>query len=126
KTKFRVHPQWHSGPRSASADPADSVGMEFTLYEPYAGEQGFTPPINFILNNYFYEDRDRLVDFLSDNEHRLEMLRSLVDCYREYFGGGAVMGLRVLPHGDYRLPKRSLLVNIYTDNVEEGGRPVLD
>jgi hypothetical protein len=126
KTKFRVPPQWHSGPRAASADPADSVGMEFTLYEPYAGEQGFTPPINFILNNYFYEDRDRLVEFLSDNEHSLEMLRSLVGCYKEYFGGGAVMRLLVLPHGDDRLPKRSLLVNIYTHNFEEGGRPVLD
>lgn len=126
KTRFRVPPLWHSGPRAASADPADSVGMEFTLYEPYAGEQGFTPPINFILNNYFYEDRDRLVEFLSDNEHRLEMLESLVGCYREYFGGGAVMRLRVLRHGDDGIPKRSLLVNIYTDNFEEGRRPVLD
>lgn len=125
KTEFHVPPLWHSGPRTGSPDPADSVGIEFTLYEPYAGEQGFTPPINFILNNYFYEDRDRLVEFLSDNEHRLEMLGSLVGCYREYFGY-AVMELRVLPHGDDRIPKRSLLVNIYTDKFEEDGRPVLD
>lgn len=126
KTEFRVPPTWHSGPRSVSADPADSVGIEFTLYEPYAGEQGFIPPINFILNNYFYEDRDRLVEFLSDNEHRLEMLGGLVACYREYFGAAAVMRLRVLRHGDDGTPKRSLLVNIYTDNFEEGGRPVID
>lgn len=126
KNKFQVPPRWHSGPRAASGDPADSVGIEFTLYEPYAEGQNSTPPINFILNSYGYEDRDRLAEFLSDNEHKLEMLGSLVGCYKDYFGDDAVVKLRVRPHGDDRIPKRSLLVHIYTNNFEEGGRPVLD
>lgn len=125
-TDFQVPPVGHSEPRVASADPADSVSLKFTLYEPYAGEQGFTPPINFILNSYYYEDRDRLVEFLSNNEQRLEMLGSLASCYREYFGGGAVMRLRVLPHGDDGLPKRSLLVTVYTNDFDEGGGAALD
>jgi hypothetical protein len=126
KNKFQVPPLWHSGPRAGTGDPADSVGVEFTLFEPYAEAQKFTSNINFILNNYGYEDHDRLAEFLSDNEHKLEMLRGLVDCYKDYFGDDAVMKLRVRPHGDDSLPKRSLLVHVYTNNFEEGGRPVLD
>jgi len=90
--------------------------------------QNLTSSVNFILDNYRYEDRDRLAEFLRDNGHKLEMLKSLVARYKDYFGADAVLKLRVRPHGEDRNPKRSLLVHIYTNNLEEeeGGRPVID
>lgn len=89
--------------------------------------QSLTSSVDFILDNYRYEDRDRLTEFLRDNGHKLEMLKSLVARYQDYFGADAVMKLRVRPHGEDRNPKRSLLVHIYTNNLEEeGGRPVID
>lgn len=89
-------------------------------------EQNLTSLVNFILENYRYEDREKLTDFLLDNGPKLEMLKGLVGCYKSYFGDDAVMKLRVRPHGDDRLPKRSLLVHIYTNNLTENESPVLD
>jgi hypothetical protein len=83
--------------------------------------------IDFIVSSCRYEDVDRLTDFLRDNPHKLVVLRRIIDTYKNYFGQDAVLKLRVRPHGEENVPRRSLLVHIYAERREDAeGGPIIE